>query len=86
MLHCIIVATLSIVTAGVAGNAARLWFQSSNVEIDCAASIEDEPERHILNLQALTAKSANLNKQAAIWTGVSAIFGAVTSIIGAISW
>ena len=71
------------------------WWKSSRVEpvsIDMfnnAASVSDVPEQYIgtaqvniAGLQAAAVESARLNKWASIWTGISALLSAATTISG----
>jgi hypothetical protein len=53
------------------------------------ASISDVPEHHTLNVQvdvygvhAALAEASRLNKKAAIWSAVAALFGAAAAILG----
>lgn len=53
------------------------------------ASISDVPEVHIQtavvnlnNLRAAMDGSAKLNKKAVVWTGISALLGAATTVAG----
>ena len=73
---------------------AVFWFMSAAVNIPydgepITASISDEPELHIQgaianvwNVYQAMVKSCKLNKVAAILTGIAALFGAATSIVG----
>jgi transcription initiation factor TFIIIB Brf1 subunit/transcription initiation factor TFIIB len=84
---------VAVVTLGTAVAAAVLWFRSAMVETpeveEPVASISDVPEVHIQtavvnlnNLRTAMDRSANLNKKAAVWTGISALLGAATTIAG----
>jgi hypothetical protein len=87
---------LSVATAVCAGVAAFYWFQSSRAdlgeEFQIAASVDDNPALHIISAQADIEtlrsgmrQSARLNKIAAIWSGLAAIFTALTSLAVALS-
>jgi hypothetical protein len=67
------------------------WFKSSvNIEsayTDNLPSISDVPELHIMiaregifNMHKVMNETCRLNKWAAIWTGIAALLGAVTTI------
>ncbi len=69
------------------------WFKSAAVPTkqfdEPVASIGDVPEDHILTAVAnanfvreAMAESCRLNKLAAIWTGISALLGASTTVAG----
>lgn len=84
----------AIATLGAAIFAAVLWFRSAMIETpeveEPVASISDVPEVHIQtavvnlnNLQTAMDSSAKLNKKAAVWTGISALLGAATTVAGA---
>jgi len=81
---------LTLVTAIVA---AMYWFKSAAVPTpqckEPVASISDAPEQHIESAVAnggishrALAESARLNKLAALWTGISALLGAITTLLG----
>lgn len=85
---------LALATLSTAVAAAVYWFRSAVLRSECyqepVASISDAPEQHIqaslvhaFSLQTMLNESAKLNKWAAIWTGISALLGAITSIYGA---
>jgi hypothetical protein len=72
--------------------AAYHWYESSQVQIDPGWTIErQEPvvpelrqnDRHAAIIDA-ASKSAALNKIAAIWTAVSVVLGAASSIAGSL--
>jgi hypothetical protein len=84
---------LSFGTAAAALAAAYYMFSSSqptpveSTEID--ASISDNEALYILDarvsvdsLRSVLAESSRLNKKAAIWSGVAAIFGALAALVG----
>jgi hypothetical protein len=86
----LILASATLVTAIVA---AIYWFKSAGVPtpyfVEPIASLDDAPEQHIMSAEANTgglhkamSDSARLNKRAAVWTGVSALLGAVTTAFG----
>ncbi len=92
MQHAITIA-LATATLVTAIGAALYWFRSAMIETPAVeepvASISDVPEAHIQtavlnvnNLRIAMDKSASLNKKAAAWTGISALFGAATTIAG----
>ena len=73
--------------------AATYWFRSAAVPLpqfdEPVASISDAPEQHIMNavvnvgiIQGAMNESAKLNRIAAVWTGVSALLGALTTVPG----
>jgi hypothetical protein len=83
----------ALATLGTAIAAAVYWFQSARVDApsiqEPVASISDVPEDHIQmavananSVRIAMEMSAQLNKRAAIWTGISALLGAATSIAG----
>lgn len=83
----------AIATLGTAIVAAVLWFRSAMIETpeveEPVASISDVPEVHIQtavvnlnNLRTAMDSSAKLNKKAAVWTGISALLGAATTVAG----
>jgi hypothetical protein len=69
------------------------WFKSSMIKMETAyshnlPSISDVPELHIMTAQVdifkmhkVMNEACRLNKWAAIWTGIGALFGAVTTIV-----
>jgi hypothetical protein len=84
---------LSLATLATAVLAAYYWFKSSRIPIfeldEPVASISDAPESHVLvakvhiaSLMAASKESSALNKVAALWTGVSALLGAITTVVG----
>jgi hypothetical protein len=93
MTHSIITGVLAVFTLASAVTAAVLWFKSACVKPNVSeyppASSDDNPQLLILttqvNLDVLenAAKSAaHWNKWAAIWTGISALLSAATTIGG----
>lgn len=83
----------SAATAVCALIAAGYWYLSSRpaptISEPSDASISDAPELHILSaqvdvcsVQAALAEVSRLNKKAAIWSAIAALFGAVTAILG----
>jgi hypothetical protein len=95
MPHSMILALASITLAtGIVS--AVYWFKSAAIPTpqfeEPIASVSDAPEQHIINtaanagiLHVAMNESARLNKHAAIWTGISALLGAVTTASGALS-
>ena len=92
-MHRTVLIGLALATLGTAVAAAIFWFKSAllrSKEFDePVASISDTPEQHIqaslvyvFSIQQMLNQSSKLNKWAAIWTGISAVLGAVTSIVG----
>lgn len=87
----ILLALATLVSAIIA---ATYWLKSSLIKMESGytgegASITDAPELHIMGTQtdifkmlAAIGELSRLNKHAAIWTGVSAVLGACTAIIG----
>jgi hypothetical protein len=90
----LIPASLTFVSAVIA---AVYWFQSSRirpktVSTESGPSISDVPEVHTLAAQVdifdihdVINEISRLNKWAAIWTGISALLGAVTTISAVIN-
>jgi Flp pilus assembly protein CpaB len=87
----IIVLALATLVAGVV--AAVYWWRSScqdailSTEPD--ASISDSPEQYILTavvnlntVQAALAEAGSLNRTAAAWSGIAALLGAITTVVG----
>jgi hypothetical protein len=83
----------SVATAGCALVAARYWYLSSRPAPafgeQPVASISDAPELHILNaqvdvysVQVALAEASQLNKKAAVWSAIAALFGATAAILG----
>jgi hypothetical protein len=83
----------SAATAGCALVAAGYWYLSSRPAPAFSeppdASISDAPEHHILNaqvdvygVQAALAEASRLNKKAAVWSAIAALFGATAAILG----
>jgi len=83
----------AVATLGTAIAAAAYWFQSARIDAppiqEPVASISDVPEDHIQmavananSVRVAMEMSSQLNKKAAIWTGISALLGAATSIAG----
>ena len=69
------------------------WFKSAAIRTpqfeEPIASVSDAPEQHIINavanagiLLGVMNEAAKFNKRAAIWTGISAFLGAVTTGLG----
>jgi hypothetical protein len=91
----LISASLTFVSAVIA---AVYWFRSSRirpktVSTENGPSISDIPEVHILAAQVdifgihdVINEISRLNKLAAIWTGISALLGAVTTMSGLINY
>ena len=89
----ILCAAIALITGLIA---ARRWYQSSKVEIDPGWSLPGTgghiepviPELRELDLHAgtITAfrEAARLNKIAALWTAVSVLAAAASSIFGAL--
>jgi hypothetical protein len=82
----------SLATALCALVAAIYWYLSSRPAPDAletpSASISDNPEIHILGAQvdiysihAALAEVSRLNKHAAIWSALAALFGAIAALI-----
>jgi hypothetical protein len=80
-------------TAGCALIAAGYWYLSSRlapaISEPTDASICDTPALHILNaqvdvysVQSALTEASRLNKKAAIWSAIAALFGAGTAILG----
>jgi hypothetical protein len=77
--------------------AASYWYKSSRIPFESGytgkgASISDVPQSYIMNAQIdifttqdSLRQAAYLNARAAIWTALSAIFGAITTIGGLFS-
>jgi hypothetical protein len=56
------------------------WLQASReYPLELAQSIGDPPELHIQNVQVSMGKAGALNAKAAIWTGVAAVLGSISS-------
>jgi hypothetical protein len=83
----------SIATAAFALIAAGYWYRSSRptpaLNEPPTASISDVPELHIMNaqadvyeVQAALAEASRLNKKAAVWSAIAALFGAAAAILG----
>jgi hypothetical protein len=83
----------SVATAVCALIAARYWYLSSRPTPALNdlpdASISDAPELHIMNaqadvyeVQAALAEASRLNKSAAVWSAIAALFGAAAAILG----
>ena len=83
---------LAVVTVITAVAAAVYWFKSAAVKVQTVdeptASMTDAIEEHtlaaVVNMNFLREamnKSARLNRLAAIWTGVSAVLAALTTIV-----
>jgi len=91
-----VIITLAVLTFATAIVAAVYWFKSAAVPMpqleEPIASISDAPEQHIMTagansgilVRALT-RSSGLNKRAAIWTGISALLGAATTVCSALA-
>lgn len=73
--------------------AALYWYLSSRPApkpiVPPIASVSDNPEIHILEAQvgiydihAALLKASQLNAKAAAWSGIAALFGAITSLLG----
>ncbi len=85
----IIPACLTFVSAIIS---AVYWFRSSQMKLQTACtnnlpSISDVPEEHIMttqvdifNIHKVMNETCKLNKWAAIWTGIAALLGAVTTV------
>jgi hypothetical protein len=80
-------------TAVAAFIAATYWYLSSrpvpNPSERPVASISDNPAIHILetqvdigNIHAALRQAARLNAKAAIWSGIAALLGGITSLFG----
>ena len=83
---------LALATLATAIVAAVYWFQSAAVPTphfeEPNTSIDDAPEDHIRTavvnsnyIREAMDKSSKLNKRAALWTGVSALLGAITAVL-----
>lgn len=83
----------SAATAVCALVAAAYWYLSSRptpvLNDPPDASISDVPELHIMNaqadvygVQAALAEASRLNKRAAVWSAIAALFGAAAAILG----
>jgi len=83
----------SAATAICALVAASYWYLSSRptpaLGDPPVASISDVPELHIMSAQAdvyevqvALAEASRLNKKAAIWSAIAALFGAAAAILG----
>jgi hypothetical protein len=83
----------SATTAACALVAAGYWYLSSRpapaIGDPPVASISDAPELHIMNaqsdvyaFQAALAETSRLNKKAAVWSAIAALFGAAAAILG----
>lgn len=83
----------SAATAVCALIAASYWYHLSRptpaISEPSSASASDAPELHILNaqvdvygVQAALAEASRLNKKAAIWSAIAALFGAAAAILG----
>jgi hypothetical protein len=92
-IHRFTLVALSVVTLVSAILAAVYWFRSALLRSEQlrepVASISDAQEEHIeatklyiLSICQMVNESSRLNRSAAIWTGISAVLGAVTSIYG----
>jgi hypothetical protein len=92
-MHRLALIGLALATLVTAVLAAIYWFRSAVLRSECyqepVASISDAREQHIqaslvhlFSIQTRLNESARLNKWAAIWTGISALLGAITSIYG----
>jgi hypothetical protein len=94
-MHQMITIILASLTCISAVTSAFYWWKSSQAKplpIDMfgiAASVSDVPEQHIgaaqvniAGMQAMAIESARLNKCAAIWTAVSALLSAATTMAG----
>lgn len=80
-------------TAIAAFIAATYWYLSSRpapkTSAPATASISDDPEIHILRTQVdigdihtVLQKASQLNAKAAIWSGIAALLGGITSLLG----
>lgn len=89
----LMIIVLALLTLGTAVIAAMCWLKSAAVPPaetrEPIASIDDAPAQHVLtavananNVRLAMDQSSRLNKRAAIWTGVSALLGAITTITG----
>jgi hypothetical protein len=80
---------LAVLGFGTAGIAAWHWFKASVLPYPKGDDImyAKETDRRILLgiAQDITRRSGTLNSRAAIWTGVSALLSAISSVIGAVS-
>jgi hypothetical protein len=83
----------AIAAMGTAIVAATYWFKSASSPPpdlpEPVASIGDAPAEHAMiavanavRMKLSLAVSARLNKRAAIWTGISAILGALSTLLG----
>jgi hypothetical protein len=84
---------LAVFTFVAAAISAVYWLKSSRFKIETAytgelPSISDVPELHIMTAQVdifkmhkVMNETCRLNKWAAVWTGIAALLGAVTTIV-----
>jgi hypothetical protein len=95
MSHPMILA-LAFTTLATGIVSAVYWFRSAAIPTpqfeEPIASVSDAPDQHIINavanastLHSAMNESARLNKCAAIWTGISALLAAVTTVSGVLS-
>jgi hypothetical protein len=79
-------ALLGFVTAAIA---ARYWFKASALPYPTGDSVmyaKDIDRRILLGIsQDILRRSGKLNGRAAVWTGISALLSAISSVIGAVS-
>lgn len=92
-LHRLTYCGFSGATAVSALIAAIYWYLSSRpkptASVPPSASVSDNPEIHILqahvglyDIHAALRDASLLNAKAAIWSGVAALLGAITSMLG----
>jgi hypothetical protein len=83
----------SLGTALAAFVAAEYWYLSSRptpkMTVPPIASISDNPELHVLGAQvdimgirSALCEASQLNKKAAIWSGIAALLGGVSAVLG----
>jgi hypothetical protein len=90
----VVVDLLAVVTALVGFYAAKLWLQSSRVQIvptwakyGGIEQTDSESQSNvdwIVGILEASDEAAKLNRRAARWTAVSVAFGALTTIVGAV--
>jgi hypothetical protein len=85
---CTVIAIICALTSlAAASHAAHLWFQSAKVRIEPAWKLEvrGQVDRDVVT-GTMTAfhQASRLNQRAAIWTGIAALFGAISAVAGAL--
>jgi len=82
IMKCIAIA-LAIVALGCSLIAAYYWFKSAGVEFPpllTTAMGDFDPK-----MKAANAKTAKLNRKAAIWTGIASVLGTLAGVISTLS-